>query len=104
MLTKENCTKNLMYIKEKLEVKVDLNNLEEVIYYLTDISTLTGLISECIYSAEFYYQQDKKDALNTARRKFADSLESGLHYRMNGLMSASKRNVNERNTLKYQEG
>lgn len=104
MLSKEKCYENLMYIKSKLEVKVDLNSIDEVVLYLSDISVLTGNISECIYASEYYYQQDKKDAANCARRKFADSLESNLHYRMNSLMSASKRNRNEMGVLKYQEG
>ena len=104
MLSKEQCFTNLMYTKEKLSVKVDLSDTNSVILYLSDISVLTGMISECIYASEFYYQQDKKDPANCARRKFADSLESNLHYRMNSLMSASKRNVNEYNKSKYQEG
>lgn len=93
-----------MYIKEKLSVKVDLGDIEQVVFYLSDLSVLTGNISECIYVSEYYYQQDKKDPSNCARRKFADSLESNLHYRMNSLMSASKRSVNEYSKLKYQEG
>lgn len=104
MLTKEKCFENLMFIKEKLSVKVDLGSIDEVVLYLSDISVLTGMVSECIYASEYYYQQDKKDAANCARRKFADSLESNLHYRMNSLMSASKRGRNELGSLKYQEG
>lgn len=104
MLSKEKCFENLMFIKEKLSVKVDLGSIDEVVLYLSDISVLAGMVSECIYVSEYYYQQDKKDAANCARRKFADSLESNLHYRMNSLMSASKRGRNELGSLKYQEG
>ena len=104
MLSKEKCFENLMFIKEKLSVKVDLGSIDEVVLYLSDISVLTGMVSECIYVSEYYYQQDKKDAANCARRKFADSLEGNLHYRMNSLMSASKRGRNELGSLKYQEG
>lgn len=101
LLDKEKCSINLEYIKEKMNVKVDTTSPEQIAYFLEELSSILGLLTETLASCEYYYHSDKTP-LNRARLKYAEEENANIHYRMNGLMSTLKVARDEKNNSKFQ--
>ena len=101
VLDKDKCFTNLEYVKEKMSVKVDTTSPEQLVYFLEEISSLLGLLTETLASCEYHYHSDKT-ALNRARLKYGEEMNSNVHYRMNSLMSAIRNAKSEQSTSRFQ--
>jgi len=86
VLDKDKCFTNLEYVKDKMSVKVDTTSPEQLVYFLEELSSVLGLLTETLASCEYHYHSDKTP-LNRARLKYAEEENANIHYRMNGLMS-----------------
>lgn len=101
VLDKDKCFTNLEYVKEKMSVKVDTTSPEQLVYFLEELSSVLGLLTETLASCEYHYHSDKTP-LNRARLKYGDECNANIHYRMNSIMSSLKVAKSEQHTSRFQ--